>query len=41
MLVCYVIMDEECLLAARRLLTLSSHSEWQDTPEGAASHSRE
>ncbi|KAJ8723793.1 hypothetical protein PYW07_007773 [Mythimna separata] len=39
MLVCYVLTDLECLQAARRLLTLSSHSEWQGPPGGDASHS--
>ncbi|KAJ8714132.1 hypothetical protein PYW08_007752 [Mythimna loreyi] len=39
MLVCYVLTDLECLQAARRLLTLSSHSDWQGPPGGDASHS--
>ncbi|KAF9405169.1 hypothetical protein HW555_013976, partial [Spodoptera exigua] len=37
MLICYVICDEECLRAARRLLTLSSNNEWHDSPEGDTS----
>ncbi|XP_047033547.1 uncharacterized protein LOC124640017 isoform X2 [Helicoverpa zea] len=37
MLICYVICDEECLHAARRLLTLSSHNEWHESPEGDTS----
>ncbi|CAH1637838.1 unnamed protein product [Spodoptera littoralis] len=37
MLICYVICDEECLRAARRLLTLSSHNEWHESPEGDTS----
>ncbi|CAH0690275.1 unnamed protein product [Spodoptera exigua] len=37
MLICYVICDEECLRAARRLFTLSSNNEWHDSPEGDAS----
>ncbi|KAF9824347.1 hypothetical protein SFRURICE_002842 [Spodoptera frugiperda] len=37
MLICYVICDEECLRAARRLLTLSTHNEWHDSPEGDTS----
>ncbi|CAH0690274.1 unnamed protein product [Spodoptera exigua] len=37
MLICYVICDEECLRAARRLLTLSSNNDWHDSPEGDTS----
>ncbi|CAH1637841.1 unnamed protein product [Spodoptera littoralis] len=37
MLICYLICDEECLRAARRLLTLSTHNEWQGTTEGDTS----
>ncbi|KAF9791477.1 hypothetical protein SFRURICE_005378 [Spodoptera frugiperda] len=37
MLICYLICDEECLRAARRLLTLSTNNEWQGTTEGDTS----
>ncbi|KAJ8714145.1 hypothetical protein PYW08_007765 [Mythimna loreyi] len=39
MLVCYVLMDAECLQSTRRLLSLSSHSEWQGTTGRDVSHS--
>ncbi|CAH2249812.1 jg6089 [Pararge aegeria aegeria] len=37
MLVCYVIRDEECLQSARRVLSLPSHRDWQDSPVGDTS----
>ncbi|XP_075982923.1 uncharacterized protein LOC142981120 isoform X2 [Anticarsia gemmatalis] len=36
-LVCYVIRDEECLRATRRILSLSSSREWEDSPAGDTS----
>ncbi|XP_045776830.1 uncharacterized protein LOC123875184 isoform X1 [Maniola jurtina] len=37
MLICYVIRDEECLQSARRVLSLPSHRDWQDSPAGDTS----
>ncbi|KOB79202.1 Brain-specific angiogenesis inhibitor 1 [Operophtera brumata] len=37
MLVCYVIRDEECLRSARRILSLPSSKEWQESPAGDTS----
>ncbi|KAL0869001.1 hypothetical protein ABMA27_007322 [Loxostege sticticalis] len=37
MLVCYVIRDEECLRSARRVLSLTPHRDWQESPAGDTS----
>ncbi|XP_072929769.1 uncharacterized protein [Epargyreus clarus] len=37
MLVCYVIRDEECLRSARRVLSLPSSRDWQDSAAGDTS----
>ncbi|CAH2094718.1 unnamed protein product [Euphydryas editha] len=37
MLICYVIRDEECLQSARRVLSMPSHRDWQDSPAGDTS----
>ncbi|XP_061384385.1 uncharacterized protein LOC116773247 isoform X3 [Danaus plexippus] len=37
MLICYVIWDEECLQSAKRVLSLPSQREWQESPAGDTS----
>ncbi|XP_026494310.2 uncharacterized protein LOC113399404 isoform X1 [Vanessa tameamea] len=37
MLICYVIRDEECLQSARKVLSLPSHRDWQESPAGDTS----
>ncbi|XP_068619034.1 uncharacterized protein [Battus philenor] len=37
MLVCYVIHDDECLQSAKRMLSLPSHRDWEDSPAGDTS----